>query len=103
MVDVDLGRTRGLVQTTGALDRKPELALMVAVLEDAIACYNGTISTRRENPTLLRRQARRWLESTDWNSPFSFNYICEALDLDPRDARRKIIRSEPLHAPAHAA
>ncbi len=103
MVDVEVGRTRGLVQSTEALRRKPELALMVAVLEDAIACYNGSVRARRENPILLRRQARLWFQSSDWKAPFSFNNICDALALDPVAVRNRILQAEIHGETAHAA
>ena len=38
-------------------ERTPERALMLAVLEDAVACYAGRLKAPRENPKILRRQA----------------------------------------------
>ncbi|MBI5506867.1 MAG: hypothetical protein HY899_18935 [Deltaproteobacteria bacterium] len=74
-----------------AVSRTPEKALMLAVLEDAIACYAGRLKAPRENPTILRRQAQHWLVSDDWESPFSFNNVCEALALDPTALRSRIL------------
>lgn len=71
--------------------KTPELALMLAVLEDAIACYHGSLKAPRENPEVLRRQAQHWFCVTDWDSPFSFNNVCEALHLDPSATREKIV------------
>lgn len=71
--------------------RTPEKALMLAVLEDAIACYAGRLKAPRENPAILRRQAQHWLASDDWESPFSFNNVCEALALDPTALRSRIL------------
>lgn len=74
-----------------APDRTPERALMLAVLEDAVACYAGRLKAPRENPKILRRQAAFWLSCEDWDSPFSFNNVCEALALDPEAIRERIL------------
>ena len=73
-------------------ERTPERALMLAVLEDAVACYAGRLKAPRENPKILRRQAAFWLACEDWDSPFSFNNVCEALALDPTAIRERILR-----------
>jgi hypothetical protein len=75
-------------------ERTPERALMLAVLEDAVACYAGKLKAPRENPRILRRQAAFWLSCEDWESPFSFNNVCEALALDPRALRERILDSD---------
>ena len=74
-----------------AQERTPERALMLAVLEDAVACYAGRLKAPRENPRILRRQAAFWLSCEDWDSPFSFNNVCEALALDPTALRERIL------------
>lgn len=74
-----------------ASERTPERALMLAVLEDAVACYAGKLKAPRENPRILRRQAAFWLSCEDWDSPFSFNNVCEALALDPQAIRERIL------------
>jgi hypothetical protein len=77
--------------------RTPERALCLAVLEDAVACYAGKLKAPRENPRILRRQAEFWLSCEDWDSPFSFNNVCEALALDPTALRERILQES--HAP----
>jgi len=72
-------------------ERTPERALMLAVLEDAVACYAGKLKAPRENPIVLRRQAAFWLSCEDWDNPFSFNNVCEALALDPTALRERIL------------
>lgn len=72
-------------------ERTPERALMLAVLEDAVACYAGKLKAPRENPRILRRQAAFWLSCEDWDNPFSFNNVCEALALDPTALRERIL------------
>lgn len=77
--------------TEEGTERTPERALMLAVLEDAVACYAGRLKAPRENPKILRRQAAFWLSCEDWDSPFSFNNVCEALALDPQAIRERIL------------
>ena len=76
-----------------ALQWTPELALMLAILEDAVACYRMTLKRPRQNPEILARQAEFWFRLDDWDSPFAFNNICEALQLDPIATREKILSS----------
>ena len=78
----------------------PELALMMAVLEDAIACYRRTLKRPRQNPEILSRQAEFWFRLDDWESPFSFNNICEALGLEPVATRDRILSSAPAEKAA---
>jgi hypothetical protein len=68
-----------------------ERALMLAVLEDGIRCFLGMVHYDRTNPQILARQAEYWLRLDDWESPFSFNNICEALGLDFAMTRATIL------------
>jgi hypothetical protein len=95
-----LGRTPG----NGALP-PPELALMRAVLQDAILCYLGRARRRRIDPRILSREAEHWLRVNDWESPFSFNNVCEALGLCHESTRRSILawkKDAAFAAKAHA-
>jgi hypothetical protein len=65
---------------------------MLAILEDAIACYCKTLKRPRQNPDILARQAEFWISLDDWDSPFSFNNVCEALQLEPVATRERIYR-----------
>ena len=69
-----------------------EKALMLAVLEDAIRCFQEYFRTTRARPRMLSRQAERWIRTRDWNWPFSFNNVCEALGIDPDCMRDTLLR-----------
>ena len=69
----------------------PELSLMRAVLQDAIMCYLGRAKRRRIDPRILAREAEYWIRINDWDSPFSFNNVCEALGLSHESTRRRIL------------
>ena len=66
--------------------------LMLAVLEDAISGYQKGVSAAGSNGKARYREAEDWLlnEKSDW--PFSFEKICEALDLSPSYIRMGLSR-----------
>lgn len=77
-VVVDLPTSRPWQQRVG------ELRLMAAVLEDAIHVL------RKRPRSRAGREAREWLHSSDRSWPFSYERICEALDLDAGQVRTRI-------------
>jgi len=80
-----------------------EKALMLAVLEDGIRCFQEHLTNARSNPRLLSKQAEDWIRADDWDWPFSFNNVCENLCIDPEALRlslltwksRKLATTEP--------
>lgn len=72
-----------------------ERALMLAVLEDGIRCFQEHLTSPRVRPRLLARQAEKWIRSGDWDWPFSFNNICESLALDPDSLRERLLAPRP--------
>ena len=75
----------GLEQAAG------EMALMLAVLEDGIRCFQEHLKNPRVRPRLLARQAEKWIRSADWDWPFSFNNVCESLSLNPECLRNRLL------------
>lgn len=75
-----------------------EVALMAAVLEDAIACFqNGALAPGRR-ARRLGKEAEDWLFSDDLRWPFSFVNICAVLGLEPGCIRLGLKRW-PQHPP----
>jgi len=72
-----------------------ERGLMRAVLEDAIRCLAGEIGPSRER-WQLAADARDWISASDARWPFSFENICDAIDLDPSSLRVRLLRSAPV-------
>ncbi len=68
-----------------------EKALMLAVLEDGIRCFQEHLRNPRYNPRLLSQQAEEWIRTEDWDWPFSFNNVCETLGLDPEALRNALL------------
>ncbi|HZP42224.1 MAG TPA: hypothetical protein VFD84_12055 [Candidatus Binatia bacterium] len=68
-----------------------EKALMLAVLEDGIRCFQEHLRNPRSNPRLLSRQAEEWIRAVDYDWPFSFNNVCETLGIDPSALRAALL------------
>ena len=71
---------------------EPEKKLMLAVLEDAIWCFQHCLLTRDKRKKSLFSDAEEWIveENTDWL--FSFQNICEVLGLNPQYVREGLMR-----------
>jgi hypothetical protein len=67
---------------------EPEKALMLAVLEDGVRCFQDNLSAHSEKKKKLFEEALEWLFSDDADWLFSFISICEALGFDPDYLRR---------------
>ena len=52
-----------------------EKALMLAVLEDGIRCFQEHLRNPRSNPRLLSQQAEQWIRAVDYEWPFSFQNV----------------------------
>jgi len=80
--------------------RMPEGRLMLAILADAIECFQKYKESKKPRQRALFIDARRWLmarKSDDWSrreaaSDLSFEYVCDVLDLDPDAIRSNLER-----------
>lgn len=77
--------------------------LMLGVLQDAVESYRKACDPARRVSPRTRREVCSWFASHDRTWPFSFERICEALDLDPDYLRRGLLggarrRSGPIEA-----
>jgi hypothetical protein len=70
---------------------EPEEWLMLAVLTDAVRCYQVGCDAQRRSRIQAFREAEQWLFSTTGYGPFSFENVCYTLDITPEDLR-KILR-----------
>jgi hypothetical protein len=66
-------------------------ALLVALLEEAIACLLAGIRTENAHARAEGARAERWIRSHDTSFPFAFESVCDALDLDAETLRRQIL------------
>lgn len=67
-----------------------EKRLMLAVLRNALECYQKhLLSTDRAGREMFA-EAAAWIESTNGRGLFSFESISEALELEPQYLRRRL-------------
>jgi hypothetical protein len=66
---------------------EPEKSLMLAILEDAVRCFQENHNARCGNRKRLFGEAQRWIfqPSSDW--VFSFENVCAVLGFDPQYVR----------------
>jgi len=70
----------------GGLER--ERLLMLAVLEDAVDCYQKHAHTRDPRGQQIFDEAREWVDSHDRSWLFSFENICDTLEINADYVRR---------------
>lgn len=63
-------------------DLQPEKRLMLAVLEDAVACFQKYALSTKPAERQWFAEAAAWLTANDRQWPYSFVNICDVLDLD---------------------
>src|SRR5580700_5833635 len=68
-----------------------ETRLVFAVLEDAVRTYLRKRSTRRRADHVEFAEVARWFEAKNGVVPFSFEYVCEVLELEPESFRRQLL------------
>jgi hypothetical protein len=62
---------------------EPEEKLMLAVLDDAIACFQKYAFARDRKGKVLFQEAEEWVQATNHDWPFSFVNVCEILGFAP--------------------
>jgi hypothetical protein len=75
---------------TGGL--QPEKNLLSAVLLDAVECFQEYALSRDEYENRLFRETEIWIFEENWEWPFSFVNICQALAIDPQYFRKGLLR-----------
>ena len=65
---------------------------MFAVLTDAVECFQKHLNAKSCASHKLFGEAQAWIASAESSWPFSFECICDALDLDPNYIRAGLRR-----------
>ena len=65
-----------------------EKRLVLRVLEDAVKCFMKCIDSPTSKGQRLFRDAEKWITLEDKKWGFSFENVCEMLDVDPEYLRR---------------
>jgi len=68
-----------------------ERALRFAILMDAIRCLAGTPGGRSRDRLVLARRAEIWVRRRDPRWPFSFDNVCDALNIDAERMRTYLL------------
>lgn len=67
---------------------EPERRLMLALLVDAVRCYQTGVTAPGGSHTRLFLEAERWLFTARRDAAFAFEDICDVLEIDPGYFRR---------------
>jgi hypothetical protein len=82
-----------LATTRSKTYREPEKKLMLAVLEDALFCFqNGLLSKDNKKKRDLSHDAEEWIMEEGDESLFSFTELCELLGIHPQYLRKQLLR-----------
>ncbi len=70
---------------------RPVKRLMMALLEDALRCFQNNGDAKSGPRKRLFSEAEEWLCSEGGEGPFSFETVCETLGIEPEFLRRGLI------------
>ncbi len=71
---------------------QPEQELMLAVLQDAVVCFQDNVTAVTSRKRALFREAEEWILNDDKSYLCSFDNICESVGLNPAYLRRGLMR-----------
>ena len=71
---------------------EPEKRLMLAVLEDAINCFQDNLFSQKRKNQRLFADAEEWIATPGVESVFSFDNVCETLGFSPEYLRQGLVR-----------
>jgi hypothetical protein len=87
--DVLIGELAGSARRHAAV-LSSEKRLMLAVLRNALECYQQNFLAEDPTGREMFREAAAWIENTSYAGLFSFEGITEALDIEPNYLRRQL-------------
>lgn len=70
---------------------EPEQNLMVAVLEDAIVCFQKNVLAKTHKARMVFQEAENWILEDNENRLFAFKTICENLEIDADWLRKQLM------------
>jgi hypothetical protein len=70
----------------------PERVLMLAVLQDAVVCFQEHVVAKCKRKQSLHREAEEWIANDDRSYLFSFENVCETLGFDANYMRDGLLR-----------
>jgi len=79
------------------LHLEPEKKLMLAILEDAVACFQKYVVARDGKGKALFRETEDWVLEDHGDWLFSFANVCETLGFEPEYLRQGLIKWKQRH------
>ena len=76
---------------------EPEERLMFAVLTDAVECFQKYFDAKSRRYRALFAEADAWINTKDSTSPFSFEDICQVLNISPSYLRLGLMQWRAAH------
>jgi hypothetical protein len=70
-----------------ARGRSAKRRLLLAIVEDALRCFQTNLFARERRGQALFHEAEQWFASEDVTSYFSFENICELLGINAQSVR----------------
>jgi hypothetical protein len=70
----------------------PERVLMLAVLQDAVVCFQENLAATCKRKQVMHVEAEEWILDTDNSYLFSFENVCETLGYDAGYMREGLLR-----------
>jgi hypothetical protein len=64
-------------------EMRPVKRLMMAILEDALRCFQNNSAAKGGARKRLFQEAEHWLCAEGGEGPFSFDMVCETLSIEP--------------------
>jgi hypothetical protein len=71
---------------------QPEMRLTLAILEDAINCFQDNLTAESGKGKMLFNEAEEWILEEDGDWIFSFRNVCELLGFNPAYVRQGLLR-----------
>jgi hypothetical protein len=71
---------------------EPEKRLMLAILEDAVDCFQNNVLAQSLKSRRLFQEAEKWIVEVDGDWFFSFENICETLEINPAYVREGLLQ-----------
>jgi hypothetical protein len=88
----DPADSENLIRVYKSKSREGEEALMLAVLADAVDCFQKYVLAVGPREQKLFRDAEAWILEPNGEWIFSFQNICEALELNPDYVRHGLLQ-----------
>ena len=82
---------------TSLFTGRPVAALLRAVLEDALACFQSQFLTEGRRVQREAQEAEAWFLSKEEDWPFSFMTVCAVLGLEPEAIGQQLKRWRHSH------